>query len=40
MKDNNVSKEDADFLIAINELKVRKKALEDQVKKKQYFIDY
>ncbi len=33
MKDKNVNKDDADFKIAINELKLRKKALEEQVKK-------
>ena len=33
MKDNNVNKDDADFKIALNELKLRKKALEEQVKK-------
>jgi len=33
-KDNNVNKDDADFKQAINELKLRKKALEDQVKMK------
>jgi hypothetical protein len=31
MKDGGVNKEDADFKRAINELKIRKKALEDQV---------
>ena len=31
MKDNNVNKEDADFKIALNELKLRKKTLEEQV---------
>lgn len=30
-KDNNVNKEDAEFKQAISELKLRKKALEDQV---------
>jgi hypothetical protein len=33
MKDNNVNKDDSDFKQAINELKIRKKKLEDQVKK-------
>jgi hypothetical protein len=33
MKDNNINKDDADFKQAINELKIRKKTLEDQVKK-------
>ncbi len=33
MKDNNVNKDDQDFKQAINELKIRKKKLEDQVKK-------
>ncbi len=33
-KDNNVNKDDAEFKQAINELKLRKKALEDQVKRK------
>ena len=32
MKDNNVNKDDPDFKQAISELKLRKKALEDQVK--------
>lgn len=32
MKDDNINKEDAEFKKAINELKIRKKALEDQVK--------
>ena len=31
MKDNNVNKDDPDFKQAINELKIRKKTLEDQV---------
>jgi len=34
MKDNNVNKDDADYKQAINELKIRKKKLEDQVKTK------
>ena len=33
-KDNNVNKEDAEFKRAINELKMRKKTLEDQVNTK------
>jgi hypothetical protein len=33
MKDNNVNKDDPDFKLALNELKLRKKALEEQVKK-------
>ncbi len=32
LKDNNVNKDDPDYKQAINELKLRKKALEDQVK--------
>jgi hypothetical protein len=31
MKDDNVNKDDADFKQAIGELKLRKKALEEQV---------
>lgn len=38
MKDNNVNKDDADFKMALNELKLRKKALEEQVKKKKEII--
>ena len=37
MKDSNLNKDDPDFLLAISELKVRKKALEDQVKMKKHF---
>ncbi|CAM2702879.1 unnamed protein product [Rotaria socialis] len=33
MKDNNVNKDDAEFKQAINELKIRKKKLEDQIAK-------
>ncbi|CAF1689522.1 unnamed protein product, partial [Adineta ricciae] len=33
MKDNNVNKDDPDFKQAISELKLRKKALEDQITK-------
>ncbi|CAF2499250.1 unnamed protein product [Rotaria sp. Silwood2] len=33
MKDNNVNKEDAEFKQALNELKIRKKTLEDQITK-------
>ena len=31
MKDSGVNKDDADFKQAVNELKIRKKTLEDQV---------
>lgn len=34
MKDSNVNKDDAEFKQAINELKIRKKKLEDQVERK------
>lgn len=37
MKDNNVNKDDPDFKQAINELKIRKKTLEDQVKQRDIF---
>lgn len=38
MKDSNVNKEDAEYKQAINELKIRKKTLEDQVKRKMFFL--
>jgi hypothetical protein len=37
MKDDKVNKDDADYKQAINELKIRKRTLEDQVKRKTFF---